>query len=127
MLSSTTTTLRKAMCAVLVSNELARIADTDGVIGTELRNATVAAIDQQFISIASSGVVATNSVGSSAAAFFDDLGVAINSVSTDANSRFYLIMGAANARQLSVLLAESASPSTMMSARRQRLRRRGAR
>jgi hypothetical protein len=103
-LTSATTTVRKAMAAVFVTNELVRTTeDTDGIIGTELRNATVAAIDAQFISIASSGVTAVNSVGSSAGAFRADLGGALASISVDQNSRLYIVMTSANAKALCAL------------------------
>ena len=102
--TSQTTTVRKAVAALVVTNELARVTeDVSSLIGQELRNACIQAIDGQFIAIASSGVSAVNSVGSSAAAFRADLGNALNSISVDQNSRLYLVMTSTNAKALAAL------------------------
>jgi hypothetical protein len=103
-ITSSTTTVRKAVAAVIVSNELARVTeDVNSLIGQELRNACVAAIDSQFLSIATSGVSGVNSVGSSAAAFRADLGNALNSITVDQTSRLFIIMTSANAKALAAL------------------------
>jgi hypothetical protein len=103
-ITSSTTTVRKAVAAVIVTNELARVTeDVNSVIGQELRNACIAAIDSQFVAIATSGVSAVNSLGSSAAGFRADLGNALNSISVDQTSRLFIVMTSQNAKALAAL------------------------
>jgi hypothetical protein len=116
--TSTTTDSRKAMAEVAISAELARLTeDFDSSIGQHLRAACVKAVDEQFIAIATSGISALTSSGSTLSAVWDDLGTALHEVNTDASSRLFLIMTSKNAEALAVLLAEASSPSTMMTPR----------
>jgi hypothetical protein len=113
-LSAATTTVRKSTGLIVVTKELARATDdVSTLLGQELRKAVIAAIDNRFISIATSGAPSFAASGTNVAAFFADVGVMANALTVDANARLFLIMGARNALQLSLMLAQSASPSTL--------------
>lgn len=108
-------TVRKSSAILILTDELARAIDgmVDTIIGRELRVACVRAIDAKFLAIATAGAPSFAASGTNLPAFFGDLAAAMNSVAIDDTSVLYVAMTSTNAKQLSLMLAQSASPSTM--------------
>jgi hypothetical protein len=117
-ITSATADIRKAMAAIAISEELARVSeDFDNLLGQALRAACIKAVDEQFIAVATSGAATITSSGSNLAAFLDDLGTALHEIGTDVNSRLFIVMTSKNAEALAILLAETGSPVTAMTPR----------
>jgi hypothetical protein len=114
--TASTVSIRKAAGLLVLTAELARAiaSAADALVGQELRKACVRAIDGKFLAIATAGAATFASSGSNVAAFWADLGVALNALAIDDTSRLYIAMTSANAKQLALMLAQGSSTSTVM-------------
>jgi hypothetical protein len=115
-LSSAQTTPRKAAAIIVLTAELARAAEgvVDNLVGQELKNACIKAIDQKFWAIATAGAPSFASSGTNVAAFFGDLAAALNAVGVDDTSRLFIAMTSVNAKMLSLMLAQGSTTSTAL-------------
>ena len=73
----------------------------------ELISGCALSADQRFLTVATSGVTAFTSSGSTAVAFRSDLAGLLSSITTDQTSRLFLAMPSAVAKVLSVMGASS--------------------
>ena len=87
---------RKAAAIVVLSQELARLAQADEAIGAALRRGVVAATDASFLSYLISLTTPVPSSGD----VLEDLAAAFATVSTGTGSRWYLVVTPAAAAQL---------------------------
>jgi hypothetical protein len=81
---------KKSTAIVAVTDELARTAGSEGLIGNELKSAVAVAVDSAFLTIALSGVTGQASAGSTLANITTDLSYLAANVSTDARSKLLL-------------------------------------
>jgi hypothetical protein len=80
---------KKSTAIVAISDELARSAAAENLIGNELKNACAVAVDTAFLTVALVGVSGQASAGSSLANITTDLAYLASTVSTSARSRLY--------------------------------------
>lgn len=95
----------KATAIVVLTNELWRRTDeaTAAMFAAELRAGVAVATDQQFIALITTGATSFSSAGSTAAAFSDDLANALRAISTDAQSRLFMLMSSNTVKGLITL------------------------
>ncbi|CAN7496553.1 phage major capsid family protein [Mesorhizobium sp. LjNodule214] len=101
----------EAVCLVIVSDELLRIASPAAValLDRELKAGVAEAIDRQFVAILSAAATSsTASIGSTATAAAYDLRTMLDDISTNAASRLYWI-GATNVAKRASALYDSGS------------------
>lgn len=87
---------RKAAAIVVLTQELARLAQADEAIGDALSRGVVAATDQAFLSY----LIALTTPVASTGSVLDDLAALFASVTTGASSRWYFVVTPAAAAQL---------------------------
>ena len=100
---------KKAVAIFAVSMELLRMGGpgVTRLLQTELTNGVALATDTEFLSVLRSGITAIPSSGSTALGVRADLRALLAAVSTDKNSRLFLLMQPSTAEQLSIM-ADSA-------------------
>jgi len=85
---------RKAVCEVVISDELARLSGPLGIafIENELRKGVSAATDADLIAVITTGLSPLTAGGS----LLEDLATALAALSSDSRSRFYALLSSAN-------------------------------
>ena len=100
-LTGTTAAPAKCHCAIIVSQELARMSDPVQLIERELRNSVAIASDDLFLDSVTAGVVPATSFGTNGTAVRQDIEYLLRVVGTRQTSRPYLVTTPAIARTLS--------------------------
>jgi hypothetical protein len=100
-LTGTTAAPQKCHCAIIISQELARMSNAERLIQVELRNAVAIASDALFLNSITANVVPATSFGTSASNVRADIEYLLRVVGIKQTSRPYLVTTPAIARTMS--------------------------
>jgi len=97
-ISGNSTSERKAVALLAVTKELMRLSEASALFANELRSAIALTTDQEFIRVVTDGINTISSSGTTTAAIRHDLGTAVSSITTNMNSKLFILVEPSTAK-----------------------------